>query len=116
MNKKDIFQVEKPWGNFRQFTHNDVSTVKILTLKPNQAFSLQMHKKREEFWRVISGEGTVEIDETKKPTNTGDEHFIKIGAKHRLTAGLSGLQVLEIAFGDFDEEDIIRYEDNYGRV
>lgn len=116
MNKRDIFQVEKPWGNFRQFTHNDVSTVKILTLKPNQSLSLQSHKKREEFWKVIVGDGIIELDELKKPITVGDEYNVKIGMKHRLTAGQSGMQVLEIAFGDFDEEDIIRYEDNYGRV
>lgn len=116
MIKSNIFQVERPWGNFRQFTHNELSTVKIITVKPNEILSLQSHEKREEFWCVIGGSGTVEIGEVKKETNIGDEHEIKIGEKHRLGAGPEGIQVLEIATGDFDEEDIKHFEDKYGRI
>jgi len=116
MMKDKVFQVERPWGDFRQFTHNDLSTVKIITIKPNEMLSLQSHKHRTEFWHIIAGRGIVEIGETKKNTVTGDEHAIPIGAKHRLSAGPEGVQVLEIAIGDFDEEDIIHYEDKYGRI
>jgi len=116
MIKANIFQTERPWGNFRQFTHNEQSTVKILTVKPNEILSLQSHKHREEFWHVISGSGFVEIDGVKKETTIGDEHEIKTGEKHRLSAGPGGIQVLEIATGDFDEMDIIHYEDKYGRI
>lgn len=116
MTKSEIFQIERPWGNFRQFTHDELSTVKIITVKPNEILSLQSHKKRKEFWHIISGSGTVEIEGIKKDTVVGDEHEIKVGEKHRLGAGPSGLQVLEIAYGDFDESDIIHYEDKYGRV
>jgi mannose-6-phosphate isomerase len=116
MTKSDVFQVERPWGNFRQFTHNESSTVKIVTVKSNETLSLQSHNHRSEFWHVISGSGTVQIGEIKKNTIVGDEHEIKVGEKHRLGAGPNGLQVLEIAYGDFDESDIIHYEDKYGRV
>lgn len=116
MTKSDIFQIERPWGNFRQFTHNNSSTIKIVTVKPNETLSLQSHKNRSEFWHVISGYGTIEIGEIKKNTVVGDEHEIKVGEKHRLSAGPDGVQVLEIASGDFDETDIIHYEDKYGRV
>jgi mannose-1-phosphate guanylyltransferase/mannose-1-phosphate guanylyltransferase/mannose-6-phosphate isomerase len=115
MIRADVFQVERPWGNFRQFTHNDSSTVKIITVKPNEALSLQSHKNRSEFWHVISGNGIVEIGEIKKNTIVGDEHEIKEGEKHRLSAGPLGVQVLEIAFGNFDENDIVHYEDKYDR-
>lgn len=114
--KSDIFQVERPWGNFRQFTHNESSTVKIITVKPNEILSLQSHKNRREFWHVISGSGFVEIGEIKKETTVGDEHEIMIGEKHRLSTGKDGIQVLEIATGDFEEDDIVHYEDKYGRV
>ena len=57
-----------------------------------------------------------EIGDIKKETITGDEHEIAIGEKHRLGAGPMGIQVLEIATGDFNESDIIHYEDKYGRV
>ena len=116
MSKLDIFQVERPWGNFRQFTHNELSTVKILTVKPNEELSLQSHKKRSEFWFVVTGDGTVEIGGIKKNTFAGDEHEIPVGEKHRLSAGNNGISVLEIAQGEFDENDIVHYEDKYGRV
>ena len=116
MIKSNIFQIERPWGNFRQFTKNELSTVKIITVKPNEILSLQSHTNRAEFWHVITGSGTVEIGEVKTETTVGDEHEIAIGEKHRLGAGPNGIQVLEIAMGDFDEEDIVHYEDKYGRV
>ena len=116
MIKENVFQIERPWGNFRQFTLNEISTIKILTVKPNEILSLQSHQKRSEFWHVISGSGTVEIGEIKKDTIAGDEHEIPVETKHRLSAGKEGLQVLEIAVGDFDEEDIVHYEDKYGRL
>lgn len=116
MIKPNIFQIERPWGNFRQFTQNEKSTIKIITVKPNEILSLQSHKHRSEFWKVISGSGTVEIGAIKINTTIGDEHEIKVEEKHRLGAGPDGIKVLEIATGDFDEEDIIHYEDKYGRV
>ncbi len=116
MEKLNVFQIERPWGNFRQFTKNESSTVKIITVRPNELLSLQTHSKRSEFWHIISGEGFVEINETKKETKTGDEHEIPVGSKHRLSAGPLGLRLLEIAIGDFDEEDIVHLEDKYGRV
>ncbi len=111
-----VFQIERPWGNFRQFTKNTLSTVKIVTVKPGEILSLQTHAKRSEFWHVISGSGVCEIGDKKFDLTAGDEHNISLGAKHRLNAGSSGLQILEISFGDFDEEDIIRLEDKYGRA
>lgn len=116
MDKLKIYQEERPWGNFRQFTHNDPSTIKIVTVKPNEILSLQSHKKRSEFWRVISGSGIIEIENTKYNAVEGDEYDIPVGAKHRLSAGKSGIEVLEIAVGNFNENDIVRYEDKYGRV
>ena len=116
MIKSKVFQIERPWGNFRQFTHNENSTVKIITIKPNESLSLQSHQKRSEFWHIISGSGIIEIGEIKKDTKTGDEHEIPAGEKHRLSAGDQGIQILEIGIGDFDEEDIVHFEDKYGRL
>jgi len=115
MAKLEIYQEERPWGNFRQFTHDILSTVKIITVKPNEILSLQSHEKRSEFWKIIKGNGIVEIGNSKKEAKEGDEYEINIGDKHRLSAGSKGIQVLEISTGEFDEKDIIRYEDKYGR-
>lgn len=110
-----IFQEERPWGNFRQFTHNTSSTVKIITVKANEILSLQSHQKRSEFWHVLTGTGFFQIEDKVYNVKEGDEYNILQGVKHRISAGPLGMEVLEIAIGDFDEEDIIRYEDKYGR-
>ncbi len=112
----DFFQVDRPWGNFKQFTHNLSSTVKILAVKPGAELSLQSHEKREEFWYVISGSGVMDIGGIKYDVKEGDKANILAGSKHRLSAGADGIKVLEIATGDFEEDDETRYEDKYGRV
>ena len=112
--KKKIID-ERPWGKFEQFTHNEVSTVKILTVKPGEKLSLQYHYNREEFWRVLSGEPIVLVGDEEKQAKKGDEFFIAKEANHRLMGGNETAEILEIAFGDFDENDIVRVEDNYGR-
>ena len=107
---------ERPWGNFERFTHNEPSTVKILTVNAGQAFSLQTHEHRDEFWQVIGGSGTIRIGEKDSDAVVGDTFFIPRHTLHRATGGPNGLSILEIAFGDADENDIKRFEDKYGRV
>ena len=113
VKKKYIEQ--KPWGQFEQFTHNEPVTVKIITVNPNQALSLQYHHNREEFWKVIFGKGEVTIGDTICQAQEGDEFFIAHGQKHRIQTNSSLVKVLEISFGDFDENDIVRLEDKYNR-
>lgn len=108
--------VKKPWGQFDQFSHNEESTVKIITVNPNSSLSLQTHKNRTEFWRILVGHPLVTIGENTTLANPGDEFIIEKTVMHRLSAKDDVVQVLEIAYGNFDEEDIIRIEDNYGRV
>lgn len=110
-----IYQEDRPWGNFRQFCLNTKVTVKILTVKPNSILSLQYHNHRSEFWRIVKGSGIVVKAQKEIPAQEGDEFFIPQGEAHRLKTLENEMQVLEISFGDFDENDIIRLEDNYGR-
>ncbi len=114
--RSNIVREERPWGGFLRFTLNTPSTVKILTVKPMQSLSLQYHKHRSEFWHVISGSLTVTIAETVSEVQSGDEFFVKQGIEHSITGGKDGAQVLEIALGNFDEDDITRISDKYGRV
>lgn len=106
----------RPWGNFERFTLNEVTTVKLLTLAPEGALSLQTHEHRDEFGRVIKGSGTIRIKETEKELNAGDTFFIPRNTEHRTISGPDGLTILEIAFGDFNELDEKRLEDEYGRA
>lgn len=106
----------RPWGNFERFTLNEPTTVKILTLNPEQEFSLQKHGHRAEFWCVIAGSGTVTVGEQHSPANIGDQFLVPESTPHRALASQEGLRILEIAFGEFSEDDIKRIEDDYGRV
>lgn len=116
MEKIKPFQVDRPWGNFRQFNLNTPVTVKIHTIKAGAQLSLQSHTKRAEFFRVIKGTGIIQIEDKKHDVVEGDEYDILVGAKHRLIGGTDGIIILEIDTGEFDESDIIRYEDKYGRA
>lgn len=107
---------ERPWGSFERFTLNEKTTVKLITVNAGEAISLQTHEGRDEFWRVLSGSGTIRIGEKDSAAKPGDTFFTRRGMAHRIEAGPAGLSCLEIAFGDFDEDDIIRLEDKYGRA
>lgn len=107
---------ERPWGSFERFTLNEPTTVKIVTVKPGEAISLQTHNDRDEFWRVIQGSGTITLGEEDHAAVVGTSFFCVRGTKHRVTGGPEGLSILEIAFGNFDEGDITRLEDRYGRI
>lgn len=107
---------ERPWGGFEQFTLNEQTTVKIITVKEGEAFSLQTHAHRDEFWRMLAGAGVVSVGGAEHAAKAGEEFFIPRGTTHRATGGEGGLVFLEIAFGDFDEHDIRRLEDKYGRA
>lgn len=107
---------ERPWGNFERFTLNEPSTVKVITVNPGEELSLQQHEHRDEEWRILAGAGAVTIGERRTEVRPGDEFFVARGMHHRVSAGPAGLVFLEIALGQFDEGDITRFEDRYGRV
>ena len=109
-------KVTRPWGNFERFTLNEATTVKIITVSAGESLSLQTHEHRDEFWRILAGSGTVTLDEKEYPANAGDDFFSPRHTKHRVTGGPNGLSFLEIAFGTFDEDDITRLDDRYGRA
>ncbi len=107
---------ERPWGGFERFTLNEQTTVKILTVREGEAFSLQTHEHRDEYWRVLTGSGVIRIGETESDATEGDTFFSPRGSAHRVTGGPGGITFLEISFGNFDESDIKRLEDKYGRA
>lgn len=109
-------KVKKPWGEFLNIWHSKNINIKIITLKPNSRLSLQSHKKRQEYWFLLQGhlfwQKGSKIEKMKK----GKIYFIPKKAKHRLFAKKEGGKILEVSFGKFEENDIIRYEDDYGRI
>jgi mannose-6-phosphate isomerase len=115
MSGNEPFTEERPWGRFRQFSLNEPSTVKILTVDPGQMFSLQYHKSRTEFWRVLSGNPRITIGDKVIDAKPGDEFLIPVNTNHRIEATDLATDVFEIAHGEFDEKDIVRLEDKYGR-
>jgi mannose-6-phosphate isomerase-like protein (cupin superfamily) len=106
----------RPWGSFERFTLNEKSTVKIIKVEPEQELSLQQHLHRDEEWLILQGAGTVTVGEQVTEVRPGDNFFVARGTRHRVAGGPEGLMFLEIAFGDFDESDITRIEDDYGRA
>src|SRR6185436_20211964 len=94
------FTVERPWGNFRQLTHNSLSTIKVHRIKPGEETSWQSHNKRSEFWHIISGGGKVIIEDKEYDVIPGAEYNAEVGAKHRWIAGPSGMTLVEVATGD----------------
>ncbi|MEX2052474.1 MAG: phosphomannose isomerase type II C-terminal cupin domain [Candidatus Paceibacterota bacterium] len=109
------FTTERPWGNFRQYTLNQPTTVKTVLVKKGEVLSLQYHNDRQEFWRVLAGEPEVTIGDGVFKANVGDEFEIPAQTKHRISAPEQDVEILEISSGNFDESDIIRLEDKYGR-
>jgi mannose-6-phosphate isomerase len=116
-HKPPSVKVEKPWGKFEQYTHNLPCTVKIITVAPGGVLSRQYHHKRDELWVVLDPGACVEMDEKVLHPEPEEKLFIPRGTVHRLSSrGDQPVRVLEVSFGEFDEEDIVRLEDVYGRV
>ncbi|MBS3077772.1 phosphomannose isomerase type II C-terminal cupin domain [Candidatus Pacearchaeota archaeon] len=106
----------RPWGQFERFTLNEISTVKIITVKPRQKLSVQYHRKREEFWKFLDNPAKVTIGKKVFRVKQGDEVVIPKNTVHSVEALSKPVRFLEIAFGKFSENDIVRLEDKYGRV
>lgn len=111
-----IYSESRPWGRFEKFHENKSCTVKLIYVNANSRLSLQYHKKRSEFWKVIKGTAMVEIDEKAIVLGEGETITIPRQAKHRVLAVESDCIILEIAYGRFNENDIVRLEDDYKRV
>lgn len=112
----EIFQ--RPWGFYKTTVLNDYFQSKVISVKPGQQLSLQSHNHREEHWIVAHGTGTVQIEKSIINVSCGSSLFIPMGAKHRLTNTdeKENLIITEIQIGDYlGEDDIVRYEDIYGR-
>lgn len=112
---KSIYE-KRPWGGFRTFTLNNKCSVKILTIESKKRLSLQRHKHRSEFWRALDNDFKVTIGNKTIRAKKGDEFFIRKGTLHRIEGLSKEANILEISLGNFNERDIERTEDDFGRV
>ena len=113
----DYPRTEKPWGYFEILFETEFSKVKILSVDPGQMLSMQMHEHRSETWYVTQGIATVTKEDLKLELYPGESVVIDKKEKHRVqNFGSEVLEIIEIQTGTyFGEDDIVRFEDMYGR-
>jgi len=109
---------ERPWGSFTVLESDANFQVKKLFVNPNKRLSLQSHKFRSEHWFIVSGSGLVQLDEKQIDVVQGDSVDVPIGVKHRIACTSDHpLIFIEVQTGiSFDENDITRHNDDFGRT
>jgi mannose-6-phosphate isomerase-like protein (cupin superfamily) len=109
--------VERPWGNYTVLGRkNDLQTKQII-VNPNSRLSLQKHEHRREIWFVIEGSPLIEVDQEKFVGSPGTVVIVEKNEVHRISAAGSKVVIVEVQIGDYlEEDDIIRLEDDYGRI
>ena len=107
----------RPWGKFRSYPWEQARSIKIITVSPGSALSLQYHHKRSEFWVVLDSGLEITLGEKTWNPEKGEEIFILKKIPHRLRCiGSKPARVMEIWIGQSEEEDIVRLSDEYGRI
>ncbi len=110
--------VHRPWGTYRSIHNGERVQVKHIMVKPGGKLSLQMHHHRAEHWVVVSGTALVVRGEEQLTLTENQSTYIPLGVKHRLeNPGRIPLHLIEVQSGSYlGEDDIVRFEDTYGRV
>lgn len=110
--------VHRPWGSYTVLQETKSFKIKRLVVKPGASLSLQLHRHRSEHWVVVSGIAKVVNGERELIVNTNESTFIPAGQRHRLeNPAAFDLIMIEVQSGDYvGEDDIVRFEDIYGRV
>ena len=110
-------RVYRPWGSYETVEIGPRYQVKRITVSPGSTLSLQMHHHRAEHWIVVRGIAEVECDDRKFTLSENESTYIPLGSKHRLgNPGKMELNLIEVQVGSYlGEDDIVRFEDDYGR-
>ena len=108
----------RPWGTWEVLDTGNSFCVKKIKVLPHSMLSLQSHNFRSEHWIIIKGEAIVTLGEEKLNKKMNDAVYIPVKTKHRIQNDTDkDVEFIEIQAGDnLDENDIIRYEDIYGRA
>jgi len=110
-------EVFRPWGSYDSLENADGFQVKRLTVLPGAILSLQLHHRRAEHWVVVAGVARITLDDKVFDLSVNEHTFIPVGARHRIeNPGSDLLHIIEVQVGDYlGEDDIVRFEDKYGR-
>jgi mannose-1-phosphate guanylyltransferase/mannose-6-phosphate isomerase len=110
-------EVHRPWGSYDSVEQGPGYQVKRLTLKPGAAISLQLHQHRSEHWVVVSGQARITRGDESFILAANQSTYIPAGTRHRMeNIADEPLHVVEVQAGDYlGEDDIVRFEDRYGR-
>lgn len=111
-------KVSRPWGWYDNLEEGENFKVKRILVNPKESLSLQKHKKRAEHWVVVKGVAEIIRGDNLIILHENESTYIPVGVKHRLSnPGQEILEIIEIQSGTYlDEDDIVRFEDNYGRA
>lgn len=115
---KEHKKIYRPWGFYESVVEDKRWQVKLITVKPGEKLSLQRHTHRSEHWIVVSGTAKVEVDKNEIILYENQSSYIPLGSIHRLSnPGKIPLSIIEVQSGSYlGEDDIERFEDNYGRT
>jgi mannose-6-phosphate isomerase len=118
MKKDKMGENERPWGNYEVLSDEMDHKVKRVIVYPMQRLSLQRHQHRNEHWLIVHGDAVVICNEREIHLQSGESIDIPCGAFHRIfNPGKENMIFIEIQTGDyFEEDDIERIEDDYGRI
>lgn len=110
--------VHRPWGTYESIDSGPRFQVKRIVVNPGAKLSLQMHHHRAEHWIVVQGTALVTCDERQFALGSNESTYIPLGAKHRLeNSSTEPLHLIEVQSGAYlGEDDIVRFEDTYGRA
>ncbi len=108
----------RPWGHYQILEERENYKIKKIIVKPGKKLSLQKHFHRSEHWVVVSGTAEIHINKNKHVLTKNESTYINIGDVHRLcNPGKIDLVLIEVQLGEYiEEDDIVRYEDEYNRI
>jgi len=110
-------QVHRPWGSYTVLEEGKCFKIKRVAVNPKKRLSLQLHRHRSEHWIVVTGTAEIDLGDRKLHLSANESTFVPAGTRHRLANPKeTPLEVIEVQSGEYlGEDDIVRFDDEYGR-
>jgi mannose-6-phosphate isomerase len=115
LEKIPIKHTTRPWGEQWRYANNVECTTSMLRINPGQRLSLQIHSARSELWIILDEGAVVQLGDKTIYPKKGDEIWIPVGMAHRIGSNGPEVRFMEVCFGNWQQEDIVRLEDDYNR-